>query len=170
MSTRTIAKPSRFRTAFLGGPFSYEREVLIQRPHAEVFPYLKLLRNFQNWNPFTKKDSSVRIEYRGADGTPGFVSSWQGDRKVGAGEQEITRVVDDRKIEFQLRFKKPFKATNAGYFSAEPAGEGQTRVRWGMSGDARFPASLINLFIDCDVMIGGEFDSGLKQLKTLLEK
>lgn len=142
---------------------------MINRPQAEVFAYIKLLKNFQTWNPFIKKDPQVRSEYRGTDGAPGFVGSWEGNREVGAGEQEITRV-DGKKVEFELRFKRPFKATNQGYFSTEALDANKTRVRWGMTGQSKFPMSLINLFMDCEKMCGDEFQSGLNKLKLLFEK
>jgi hypothetical protein len=99
----------------------------------------------------------------------GYVSAWEGNREMGSGEQEVTRILEGQRIEFELRFKTPFEATNQGYFAAEPIGASQTRVRWGMSGKTRFPMSLIGLFINCDKMIGSEFEWGLNKLKANLE-
>ena len=150
--------------------FKYEREITISRSHHEVFSYLRPLNNFRNWNPFLRKDPQAKLESRGTDGQVGYVAAWEGNRDMGSGEQEITRIVDGERIEFELRFKKPFKATNRGYFSTESVGGSQTKVRWGMTGKSMFPMSLIGLFIDCEKMIGNEFDWGLKQLKSILEK
>ena len=150
--------------------FKYEREITINRPSDAVFAYLKPLKNFKNWNPFAKKDAQVRIEYRGTDETVGFMSAWEGNREVGSGEQEITKIVDGKRIEFELRFKKPFKATNSAYFSVEPVGGTQSKVRWAMTGKSSFPMSVVGLVINCEKMVGKEFESGLAQLKTLLEK
>jgi hypothetical protein len=152
-----------------GKDFAYEREVTINRPQAEVFTYLKPLGNFRQWNPFLRKDPNARIEARGQDAEVGYVTAWEGNRELGSGEQEITRIIDGKRIEFELRFKKPFAATNQGYFAAEPVGHSQTRVRWGVSGKSPFPMSLICLFVDSDKIIGKEFAWGLNQLKSILE-
>lgn len=149
--------------------FLYERNVTIDRPHAEVFSYLKPLGNFRHWNPFLRKDPNAKFETRGQDGQVGYVTAWEGNREMGSGEQEITRILEGQRIEFELRFKTPFAAKNQGYFAAEPIGTSQTRVRWGMSGKTRFPMSLIGLFINCEKMIGSEFEWGLNKLKAILE-
>ena len=89
---------------------------------------------------------------------------------MGSGEQEITRIVDGQRIEFELRFKKPFAATNTGHFAVEPAGNGQSKVIWRMAAKTAFPMTIIALFINMDKMIGREFEEGLRQLKAILEK
>ena len=146
--------------------FTYEREITINRPVHEVFAYIRSLNNFKNWNPFLRKDPDAKIQMSGKDGEIGYVTSWEGNREMGSGEQEITRIIDGQKVEFELRFLKPFKATNQGFFATESAGGSQTRVRWSMSGRSGFPMNLISLFINCDKMIGGEFETGLPQLKS----
>ena len=114
--------------------YSVERQVTINRPKAEVFPYIKLLKNQNEWGPWAKKDPAIKQEYRGTDGTVGFVSSWDGNDEVGAGEQEIRKIVEGERVDTQLRFKRPFETSSDAYMITEDAGEGQTRVRWGFSG------------------------------------
>jgi DoxX-like family/Polyketide cyclase / dehydrase and lipid transport len=149
--------------------FKFEREVTINRPHSEVFTYLKPLGNFQKWNPFLRKDPNTKIATQGQDAQIGFVTSWEGNREVGIGEQEITRIIEGQRIEYELRFTKPFAATNQVYFAAEPVGQSQTRVRWGMSGKCPFPMNLLGLIFNSEKMIGREFDWGLNKLKSILE-
>jgi uncharacterized protein YndB with AHSA1/START domain len=152
-----------------GKDFKVEREITINRPREQVFAYLRSLKNFQNWNPFLKPGCQFKMDYLGTDGQPGFVTVWDGDKQVGAGEQEITRVIDGERIDFELRFKKPFLATNQGHFAADSAGGSQTRVRWMMTGKSKFPMTVFGLFFGCK-MIEKEFDSGLGKLKAILEK
>jgi hypothetical protein len=117
-----------------------------------------------------KPGCQVKVDFRGTDGQVGFVSAWDGDKQVGAGEQEITRIVEGERVEFELRFKRPFAGTNQAHFAADPVNGSQTRVRWMMRGKSKFPMTLIGLFINCDKMLAKEFDSGLSQLKAILEK
>jgi DoxX-like family/Polyketide cyclase / dehydrase and lipid transport len=149
--------------------FKFEREVTINRSHSEVFVYLKSLGNFRNWNPFFRKDPNTKVATRGQDNQIGFVTSWVGNREVGIGEQEITRIVEGKQIDFELRFTKPFAATNQVYFAAEDVGKSQTRVRWGISGKSPFPMNLIGLIFNSKKVIGKEFDWGLNKLKSILE-
>ncbi len=149
--------------------FTYVREITINRTQDQVFAYLKPLKNFQSWNPFLKADPQARLEYQGTDGQPGFVASWDGNAQMGSGEQEITHILDGKRIDFELRFKKPFRATHQAYWAVEGVGANQTRVKWAMSGKTPFPMSLIGLFMNCDKMIGKEFDGGLNKLKSILE-
>ena len=123
--------------------FVYDRSILINRKAEDVFAYIRLLKNFQNWNPFLKADPNATFSTRGTDGKSGHVTRWDGNKQMGSGEQEITRVREDEKrIEFELRFEKPFPATNTGYFQAKPDGN-QTRVHWAMGGKSSFPMSLL---------------------------
>ena len=149
--------------------FKFEREVTINRPHSEVFAYLKSLGNFRNWNPFFRNDPNIKLVTRGQDTQIGFVICWEGSREVGSGEQEIMRIIEGQQIDFELRFAKPFAATNQAYFSAEAIGSAQTRVRWGMSGKSPFPMNLFGLIFNSEKMIGNQFAWGLDKLKSILE-
>lgn len=150
--------------------FTYERQITIGVPAAEVFAYIRLLKNFKSWNPFLRKDPNTKQEHRGTDGETGFVAHWEGNRNVGSGEQEITKIVPGERVEFELRFFRPFQATNKAWFAVESLGSQQSRVRWGMSGQTKFPMTIFSLMCSFDKMIGREFEQGLSQLKTILEK
>jgi hypothetical protein len=84
-------------------------------------------------------------------------------------DNEITKIIDGQKIEYDLRFERPFRETNQGYFSTETVSGNQTQVKWAMTGKSSFPLSVLSLFMDCDKMIGCQFEAGLSDLKTILE-
>ncbi|EAR14439.1 MULTISPECIES: SRPBCC family protein [Robiginitalea] len=156
---------------YLIAPARYDvsRNILINRPPAVVFEYLKYLKNQDEWSPWAKRDPDMKKEYRGTDGTVGFVSSWEGNKEVGAGEQEITRIQEGSRIESELRFLKPWKSTSDAYIEVEPAAGDATRVRWGFSGQNGFPMRLMMLVMSMDKMVGKDFEEGLASLKTRLE-
>jgi hypothetical protein len=154
----------------LPGDYRVERQITINKPKAEVFGYLKMLKNQRDWGPWFRKDPNMKLEYRGTDGNPGFVSAWMSEHsEVGEGEQEIKKVVDGERIDTELRFKAPFETTNNAYIVTEAAGENQTKVRWGFSGSMPKPFNLMSLVMDMDAMVGKEFEEGLNTLKTNLE-
>jgi hypothetical protein len=71
-------------------------------------------------------------------------------------------------IRIKLDFLKPFKATNTTEFTFKPEGQ-QTVVTWNMFGEANFLSKAFGLFVDCDKMVGGDFEQGLANLKSVAE-
>ena len=71
-------------------------------------------------------------------------------------------------VRFKLEFRKPFEATNTAEFTFAPQGD-QTAVTWSMSGRNNFMCKAVGLFVNCDKMIGGDFEKGLADLKSLSE-
>ncbi len=151
--------------------FAVEREVVINRPKGEVFDYLLLVKNQNDWSPWIKKDPKLRQTFIGTDGEVGFVYKWDSDNsEVGQGEQEIMKIVDGERIDTKLRFKKPFESTSDGYFITEEVAEDKTKVKWGFGGSMPRPINIMFLFMDFDAEAGKEFDDGLKALKAKLEE
>jgi Polyketide cyclase / dehydrase and lipid transport. len=148
-----------------------EREITINKPKAEVFAYAKMLKNQNDWGPWFKKDPNMKQETVGTDGTVGFITKWDSPKQdVGAGEQEIKKIVDGEGMETELRFLKPFESKADTYLTTEAIGENQTKVKWGFSTEMPRPMNLILLFVDMDALIGKDFAEGLSSLKAILEK
>lgn len=146
------------------------RTIKIDRPKEEVFEYLRHIKNQEIWSPWAKKDPDMKRKYTGTDGEPGFVSYWNGNKVVGEGEQEITKLIGTDRIEGELRFLKPFKSTSNCYFDVNDQGNNTTRVTWGFSGKNAFPINIMMLFMNMDKSVGGDFEEGLADLKKEMEK
>ena len=71
-------------------------------------------------------------------------------------------------VRFDLEFFKPFKATNVAEFTFKPQGD-QTVVTWSMSGKNNFMFKAVSLFMNSDKMVGGMFEEGLANLKSIVE-
>lgn len=145
------------------------RTIEINKPKAKVFEHLKYLKKQQEWSPWAKKDPNMEKKITGTDGEVGAVSYWNGNKEVGEGEQEITKIVDGERIEGELRFYKPWKSTSNCYFVVSEAGEENTKVTWGFSGKNKFPVSIMMLFMNMDKAVGKDFEEGLAALKEQLE-
>ncbi|MDH3529832.1 MAG: SRPBCC family protein [Acidobacteriota bacterium] len=157
--------------AFAPTSFAVEREITIDKPINEVFEYVKLIKNQNEWGPWMKKDPKTRITYEGTDGTVGFVSKWDSEHpEVGAGEQKIVKIVDGERIDVELKFLRPFESKSLGYTVLESAGGNKTKVRWGFKGEMPRPMNVFLLLMDFDKEAGAEFDEGLASLKEILEK
>jgi len=154
----------------LVAPKNYDisRSISINKPLPAVFSYLKLINNQDNWSPWAEKDPNMIKTLSGVDGKVGFVSTWIGNKDVGEGEQEITGIVENKVIESQLRFLKPFKSTSDAYLRVAVDGKG-TLVTWGFSGENKFPISIFMLFMNMDKTVGKDFEYGLNKLQKILE-
>ncbi|MEZ4857890.1 MAG: SRPBCC family protein [Flavobacteriaceae bacterium] len=151
--------------------FDVSRSIIINRPLAEVFNYIKYVKNQNYWGPWNQRDPNMKQTFTGEDGTVGFISAWESNHKqVGSGEQEITQVIENVKMESELRFLKPFKAVNYGYIDVFEEKDNKTKVVWGFHGNNKFPFSIMMLFMSMDKMIGKDFEEGLASLKAILEK
>lgn len=152
-------------------PKNYEvyRTVDIARSTEDVFEYLKYVKNQEIWSPWAKKDPDMARKYTGEDGAVGFVSYWNGNKEVGEGEQEITAVVTNERIDGELRFLKPFRSNSNCYFKVYPVADNRTKVSWGFSGKNVFPMNVFMLFMNMDKAVGKDFEEGLAELKKILE-
>ncbi len=150
--------------------YAVERSITINRPRDEVFEYIKLLKNQNNYSKWATMDPLMDKTYTGTDGTVGFISAWESKNKdVGKGEQEIKNITESERIDFELRFHEPFESTEKAYMTTENIAEQQTLVKWGFNGHMNYPSNLMLLFMDFDKMIGGDLETGLETLKKIQE-
>jgi hypothetical protein len=150
--------------------YDVSRSVAVEKPRKEVFEYLRFLKNMDDWSPWAKKDPNMKKEFKGTDGEVGAISSWVGNKEVGEGEQEITKIIDGERVEGKLRFFKPWKSEADCYFKAEDSGARATKVTWGFKGNNKFPFSIMMLFMSMDKMVGKDFEEGLATLKEIMDK
>ena len=110
--------------------YNVSRSVQVNKPLEEVFNYIKYVKKQNDCSPWKKKDPNMKQEFEGTDGEVGFISCWEGNKEVGTGEQEITRVVENETLESQLRFLKPWKSQSDAYITVDSIDVTTTRVTW----------------------------------------
>lgn len=156
---------------FVKKDYAVEREIVINKPKAEVFEYIKLIKNQDNYSRWNILDPKMKKTYKGIDGTVGFISAWESNHEnVGVGEQEIVKITDGERIDMKLRFKKPIEAEDDAYMITEDVANNETKVKWGFRGVFPYPMNLMGLVMNMDNEIGGEIEEGLTNLKIVLEK
>ncbi len=156
---------------FIKKDYAVEKEVVINQPKAVVFDYIKMLKNQDNFSVWAKMDPKMKKEYKGTDGTVGFVSAWDSeDGNVGKGEQEIKNIVDGERVDYNLHFIKPFESSSDAYMATESVDSTHTKVKWGFVGRMAYPTNLMLAFMDMNEAVGKDFATGLTNLKGLLEK
>lgn len=150
--------------------FKVERQIRINRPVQEVYGYLRYLRNQDHWAKWNRLDPEMKKEFKGEDGKIGFQSAWESDHKqVGAGQQTITALEDNKAVYTKLEFYKPFKSESDAYLKTEKVDDDTTDVFWGFTGQMSPPMNVMLLFMNMDKQVGADFEEGLGRLKKVLE-
>ncbi len=154
---------------FIDQDITIKKEITINKPKADVFAYLKLLKNQDNYSVWARMDPNQKKEFRGEDGTVGFVSAWNGEVS-GVGEQEIKKIAEGERMDFELRFKKPFESTDYAYMTTESVSDSATKVVWGFEAKMEYPKNLMIPLMDMNKMLGDQLQTGLDTLKFVVEK
>lgn len=149
--------------------FAVLRTTKISAAPEKVFPHVNELKKWDAWSPWAKIDPNCKMTYFGPPAGVDASYSWAGNNKVGEGKLTITESVPSNLIRLRLEFLKPFKATNTAEFKFTSEG-GQTLVTWSMIGKNNFFFKVFGLFMDCDTMVGKDFEKGLAGLKSVVEK
>ncbi|MCQ8183148.1 SRPBCC family protein [Methylomonas sp. SURF-1] len=148
--------------------FSVSRTLTMAAPASAVFAQVNDLRKWNAWSPWAKLDPNARNSFEGPDAGVGAVMRWSGNNQVGQGSMTIVDSRPDSFIRFNLEFLKPFKASNVAEFSFESIGA-ETVVTWTMSGRNNLVGKAMSVVMNCDKMVGGQFEQGLAAIKSIVE-
>lgn len=150
--------------------YAVQRSITINKPRQDVFNYVKHLRNQDHFSKWVMTDPNMKKEYRGTDGTAGFVYVWEGNKKAGKGEQEIKKVIEGERLDVEVRFEKPFEGIAQTPFITESLSGQQTKLTWSMSSSMKYPMNIMLLFMNMDKLLGNDLQTSLVTLKNVLEK
>jgi hypothetical protein len=148
--------------------FRVTRSTTISAPPSVVFAQVNDFHNWDAWSPWAKLDPGMKTTYEGPAAGTGAVYSWTGNSKVGEGRMTIADSHPSDLVRIKLEFMKPFAATNTAEFTFQPQGN-QTAVTWNMTGKKNFVTKAMGLVMNMDKMIGGQFEQGLAQMKSVSE-
>jgi uncharacterized protein YndB with AHSA1/START domain len=144
------------------------RSVSVSAPPGVVFAQVNDLHQWETWSPWEKLDPAMKRVHEGAPAGTGAIYAWTGNNKVGEGRMTITESRPNELVRFKLDFIKPFASTSTAEFTFKPEGD-QTAVMWSMTGEKNFISKAVCLFMSMDKMVGGDFENGLANLKSLSE-
>jgi hypothetical protein len=159
-----------FLVVIAGQPdeFTVSRSVKLAAPTEKIFPHVNDLHAWQAWSPWAKLDPNAKNSFAGPASGAGAAMKWEGNCKIGVGKMTITESQPSSIIRFRLDFEKPMQATNTAEFTFLPEGGG-TVVTWRMTGKNSAMGKVMGLFMNCEQMVGGQFEKGLANLKSLAE-
>jgi hypothetical protein len=148
--------------------FRIERSINIDVAPEVIFSNINDFKRWNEWSPWDKIDPGLKREFSGASKGKGAAYAWIGNSQVGTGRMEIVEATPFTAIQIQIDFTAPFKASNIIDFKLTRQGD-TTDVSWAMSGPQPFVSKLMGLVFNMDKVVGGQFATGLAQLKQVSE-
>ena len=148
--------------------FKIERSATFKAPPDKIFPLLNSPKAAMAWIPFMEPDPNAKMTYAGPESGVGAAQTWSGNSEVGEGRIEIVESKPPSEVTLKLDMVKPLEGHNTVVYKLEPKGA-DTTMTWTMSGRQPFLGKVVSVFIDCDKMVGAQFEKGMAKLKTLVE-
>jgi len=148
--------------------FRITRSATIAAPPADVFAQVNDFHHWEAWSPWAKLDPAAKNSFEGPSAGTGAIFKWSGNSQVGEGTMTMTESHPNDSIKITIDFARPMAGTNVAEFTFKPEGS-QTVVTWSMTGRSNFVGKAFCLFVNMDKMVGGEFEKGLAQMKTVVE-
>lgn len=145
------------------------RSIAISAPPEKIFPYLNNSKLAEQWAPWIESDPSAKMIYSGPDAGVGSKTNWTEGKELGTGSATIVESTPNERVAIQLEYVEPMTMRQYAEYSVEPA-DGTTRVTWKVTGQNNFIGRAMCIFMDMDKLVGGMFEKGLSNLKTLVEK
>ena len=152
------------------------KEVVVTRSatikaHSDVvFEQIVKFKNWPNWSPWYKMDSGrMKLSYEGTDGQPGSSFHWEGSENTGAGDVKNTSV-NGTTLDYELNYTRPYAMNTTCMMKAAPdTNPNNTKVTWSCTISMSFPWNASFVVMNWDKFLGGDFESGLANLKNYLE-
>lgn len=151
--------------------FRVSRSAVLPAAPSVVFSQVNDLRKWEAWSPWAKLDPDSQVSFTGPAEGEGSSMSWKGNDKVGEGTMTVTESKPDERVALRLDFVKPFAGTSQTEFTFQPEAEAShTRVTWTMTGTNQFVGKAIGLIMNCDKIVGGQFEEGLANMRAAVAK
>ena len=144
------------------------RSTTVKSSAATLYERIIDLKRWQSWSPWEDLDPNLERVYSDDTSGPGATYEWSGNRKAGAGQMTITGAEPDRRVDFDLRFLKPFKSESRFWFDLDEQGD-NTNVTWTLTGPQTLMGRIMGIFTSMDKMVGPDFEKGLTRLKAEVE-
>jgi len=133
-----------------------------------IFAQINDFHKWDAWSPWAKIDPDMKVQYGGPEAGKGASYLWHGNEQAGEGKMTIRESQPPQKVAIDLEFIKPFASNNDITFNITPNGT-SSDVTWTMSGKNNFLAKAFSLMMNMDTLVGGDFEKGLAQMKTVVE-
>jgi hypothetical protein len=141
-------------------------ETTINAPLPDVFNYVKQLKKQDYFNKWVMADPNMQRNFKGTDGTVGFIYAWNGNNQAGEGELEITQLIDNKSVHTEIRFVRPFKSVGYNQMHTEAINPTTTKVIWSNQGEIKYPLNILLPMVT--KMLGKDMQTSLGNLNAIL--
>lgn len=148
--------------------YEVSREITISAPATKIFPYLNNAKLFETWSPWSKLDPKAEMSYSGPEEGVGAKTSWENGEKLGTGSATVIDSVPNLLVRTKLEYVKPYVMEQEALITIQQVGNDNV-VIWKVKGKNNFMGRLMCLFMNMDKMVGDNFESGLSNLKQIVE-
>jgi len=156
--------------SFLSDHYCIEASIVINRPVEKVFEFIRYLRHADRYNKWTMVDRNLKRSFLGTDGTVGFVTSWDSElNQVGKGEQEIIALQEGTRVDYEIRFEKPFQNISHTYISTVGLSDTRTEVQWVFKGKRNLQLKVVHLVFNLQRGLSKDINESLTNLKRVME-
>ncbi len=141
--------------------FNVNRKTTIKSSPNKIFSVLNDLSTWKNWSPWLimEPEASVNV----ANDNKSY--DWDGSR-VGSGNMKVTGEDENKSVDYDLNFLKPWKSEAKVRFELKEQGE-ETEVTWVM--DSSLPWYMFWMIGMMDAWVGMDYERGLGMLKEYVE-
>ncbi|MEM7103616.1 MAG: GyrI-like domain-containing protein [Bacteroidota bacterium] len=146
-----------------------ERSIEIDAPKDIIFEHIGKLENHLAWSPWKELDPNAKYTYEGESGAVGSKAKWEGNKNVGRGEQEITAIKVNERMETKLTFFEPQQGSSDVLYALSDVENG-SKVSWSMNFKTPMPSNVMVALMGMKNQIGSDYDKGLASLKALCEE
>ena len=148
--------------------FRITRTQTFNVPPEKIFEHVNNLKRWNAWSPWARIDPKTVTKFEGPEAGVGAIMRWSGNNKVGQGSMTIIESKEPSIITLKMDFLKPMKAVNSAEFTFTTHG-GETVVSWSIYGANPFVRKVFDAFLNCDNVVGTQFEKGLMNLKGVVE-
>ncbi len=148
-----------------------ERAILVNAPPEQVYALISDFNAWDAWSPWAKLDPNAEMTVSGSG--MGQTMSWDSENpQVGHGIQSIVAMDAPSLFKTHLEMGDMGRADAA--FTLQPEAD-QTRVVWSLDTDMREGVPVLKQPINTyfgflmDSMLGNDYETGLRNLKHLVE-
>jgi hypothetical protein len=153
---------------FLPKEYTVTVATTVNKPQQEVFNFVKMLKNQEQYSTWILTDPNCKITYTGTDGTVGASSTWDSkDDNVGAGSQTITKMTSDR-YDVDLNFTRPYESKQKAATFVKTIDANSCSLVEEFYGSDAYPMNIMS-FIGKKIITDAFVENG-KNVKEILEK
>ena len=122
---------------------------------------MKYLKNQDTFSVWSTKDPAMKKTFTGTDGRVAAIAGWDSmDENVDVGEQEITKIIEGERIDFEFRFKVPIESTDFTYLSTKAISPNQTKVTRRFNVKMPYPMNFMLPFMNIEQILGKDLQDG----------